>query len=46
MTGGIVSGIILIIMLIYGTIKLIQLESRHNPNVTEHIEKANFDYSE
>ena len=46
MTGGIVTSIIVIIMLTYGTIKMIQLFSHHNPNVTEHIEKTVFDSSE
>ena len=46
MTGGIVTSIIVIIMLTYGIIKMIQLFSHHNPNVTEHIEKTVFDSSE
>ena len=46
MTGGLVTSLIVIIMLIYGSIKIIQLITFHNPNVTEHLEKTVFDSSE
>ena len=33
-------------MLVYGTIKIIHLFSKHNPNVVTVYEKNNFDYKE
>ena len=34
MTGGVLTFVIVTIFFIYGTIKMIQLVSRHNPNVS------------
>ena len=44
--GGLLSFSIFVITMIYATIKLIQLFDRHNPNVTQFLERNVYDYRE
>ena len=46
MTGGLLTFFITIIILTYGTLKFIHLVDKHNPNVSEVMEKSVFDSSE
>ena len=45
-SGGVATFLVIVVMLIYGSIKIIHLFSKHNPNVVSVYEKNYFDYKE
>ena len=46
MTGGLVTFAIFVVMLIYASIKMIQMYEHHNPQVAQFTEKTVFDFNE
>ena len=42
-TGAVISFVILFVLLLYGTIKMTQLTSRNNPNITSFVQQNYFD---
>ena len=46
MFGGVVTFIIMVVVLVYASIKMIQLFDRHNPTVSQVLDKNVYDYTE